>query len=322
MLTLFFVRHGTVGEELSPVDYLSRFNAESEEKIWLDFEDPTEDERKLLSTAFHFHPLAIDDCIAPMHHPKLDVYEGYLYLVLHGINFKEAEQKFATHELDIFIGPNFLVTYHKRKMRSIAAAREECRKNGVIMVRGLDFLLHSILDRMVDNYFPVLQGLEKRMGELERQVVENPTQEIMNQAFKMKRELLWLKRISYPQRDVILRLSREETTLISKQAQLYFRDVYDHLYRMTEIADAYRDIMTGVLDAYLTSVSNRMNEIMKVLTIFASIMLPLTLIAGIYGMNFDHMPELRWPHGYFYVLGVMAAVAGGMLYYFKRKKWM
>lgn len=322
MMTLFFHRHGMTGEELAPLDYLRNFKLDGDEKIWLDFEDPTEDEQKLLSEVFHFHPLAIEDCIAVMHHPKLDLYEGYIYLVLHGINFNLAHERFATHELDVFLGPTFLVTYHKRRMRSIAAAREDCRKTGLTMARGLDFLVHTILDRMVDNYFPVLQMMEKRIEAIEAQVVERPSPEILKQIFKLKRELLWLKRVSFPQRDVILRLYRDDSQLVSPQAQLYFRDIYDHLYRMTEIADSYRDMTMGVLDAYLTSVSNRMNEIMKVLTIFASIMLPLTLIAGIYGMNFENMPELKWHNGYYYVLAGMGVLALVMLIYFKKKKWM
>jgi len=237
------------------------------------------------------------------------------------VDFSRLEERFSTHELDIFLGPNFLVTFHKQHHKSVFDTRGRVVKNPDHLLRSPDWLLYSILDAMVDNYSPAMEQFDERVNGVEADVFGHDANRALNEILTLKREILHLRRIIVPQRDILNRLSHECERFIRKEHFIYFRDVYDHLSRISETADIYRDILTGILDAYLLLTSNRLNTVMKTLTIIATILMPLSVITGIYGMNFEYIPEYHTKYGYFIVLGIMATLVIVMLAVFKRKKW-
>ncbi|MFN7973455.1 MAG: magnesium/cobalt transporter CorA [Acidobacteriota bacterium] len=289
---------------------------------WIDLERSTDSEERILSDLFHFHPLAIEDCVQDLHHPKMDDYGEYVYLVLHGVRVREGETEFSSIELDVFLGPNYLLTYHHDPMRSISEMWDKALKAGPHVSRGADLLLHSILDTLVSHYFPVFEEIEQRANTLEEEVFQQPTQKTLEGILRLKRDVLHIKRIAGPQRDVLARVSRGEVTIIPEAHVVYFRDLYDHLFRLADIADSYRDMLQGAQDAYLSAVANRQNEIMKALTLVSTMMLPMTVVVGVYGMNFEHMPELHWRYGYPMALGLMLFIGGSFLTWFKLKRWL
>jgi magnesium transporter len=290
---------------------------------WIDLEDPTTEEASILENPFHFHPLAIEDCLAELQHPKVDDYDAYIFLVVHGIRFDAPTDEFVTRELDVFLGPDYVITHHDGPMRSISSAREQCGKNlQAAMPRGVDFLLHQILDQMFEHYFPNLDAIEDKIQLVQVEVFEKPTRETLDRIFVLKRDVQKLRRICMPQREIVHRLSRGEFKVISPKAAIYFRDIYDNLYRIVDASFSYQDMMQGTLDAYLSAINNRLNETMKRLTVLGAIFASMTVITGVYGMNFDHMPELRWRFGYPLVFVIMAAVTGLLLWFFKKKEWV
>jgi magnesium transporter len=290
---------------------------------WIDLEDPTVKEAALLEDPFHFHPLAIEDTLAEVHHPKVDDYEEYLYIIVHGIRFDAPTDQFITRELDIFLGRNYLVTHHRGPMRSITSAREQCGKNlQAAMPKGVDFLIHQILDQMFEHYFPNLDTIEDKIQLVQVEVFENPSRETLDRIFTLKRDVMHLRRICTPQREIVHRLSRGEFKVINPKAAIYFRDIYDNLYRIVDASYSYQDLIQGTMDAYLTAVSNRLNETMKRLTVIGAIFAALTVLTGVYGMNFEHMPELKWRYGYLMVWVLMGAITGALLLFFKKKEWI
>ena len=290
---------------------------------WWDLSNPTREEERILSDRFHFHPLAIEDCVSDIHYPKVDFYESYLYLVIHGVDVDRTQvEGFAPKELDVFLGPNYLVTYHKKETRSVSEVLRRSRESTPIFEFGLDFVLYSILDILVSNYLPVLNSIEDELDRVEELIFSRAKPEVLRELLALKRTLMRLKKTVFPQREVINHLARNEYHFVQSRTQAYFRDVYDMLYRMAEMTESFRDVSTALVETYLSMVSNRMNEVMKVLTLFATIFGPLTVMTGIYGMNFEHMPELKWQYGYFYVLGMMALVTGSLVAYFKWKDWL
>ncbi|HSE41441.1 MAG TPA: magnesium/cobalt transporter CorA, partial [Acidobacteriota bacterium] len=294
-----------------------------ENLYWWDLFNLTDEETQVLSQKFQFHPLAIEDCLHDVHYPKVDYYETYLYLVVHGVDIDLTKTEgFAPKELDIFLSENYIVTYHEKDSRSINDVMRRAREKVPLFEFGVDFVLYSLLDVMVVHYLPVLESLEEQLEATEDRIFENPSPNLLRDILELKRTVIRLKRTVFPQREVINHLSRNEYHFVQKRTQAYFRDVYDHLYRMAEMTESFRDMSTAMVEAYLSTVSNRMNEIMKVLTTITTIFMPLTVITGIYGMNFQHMPELGWRYGYFAVLLVMLLVAGCLIFYFRRRKWL
>ena len=292
------------------------------EMIWIDFETPTADEAQILSTIFKFHPLAIEDCWHEPQQPKVDDYGDYVFLVVHGVRYDAEKDEFPTHELNIFLGPNFLVTFHSFHSRSIEATQTYVRRNPHVMARGMDFLLHHILDKVIDNYFPKLEIIEDKIDELEATAFTHPTPELLTRLFELRHTVAHIKRVATQEREVLVGMSRGEFPFVSKRARLYFKDIYDHLFRIVDVADNHRETMNTILQVYVSLLSNQLNNTMKVLTLIATLMLPLTVITGIYGMNFENMPELQWRYGYYVVLGAMAALGIGMVIYFRRRKWL
>ncbi len=292
--------------------------------IWVDMEKPTEADDQVLLDVFKFHPLSVEDCRADRHHPKVEEFPEYLYFILHGVTANTDSVQFNTIELDGFLGRNFVVTYHHDMFRSINIVKQKVRSSPITCQRGSAYLLYQILDQLVDFYTPVLDDFDERLVELEDEIfsLTTPDNTILERIQQLKRSILRLRRNSGKQLNILYRISNGEFKLIAPEMMPFFRDIHDHLTRIADLSESYRDLIGGALDSYLSVVSNRTNDIMKVLTIFSAIMLPLTFIAGVYGMNFENMPELKREYGYFIVVAIMIIVAVGMLIFFQRKGWI
>jgi magnesium transporter len=304
-------------------EQIKDFLATGEGLLWVDMEDVTNEDAELLSNVFNFHPLAVADCVSKnIHPPKIDDFEGYLFIIVHGINYHIESEVVETTELALFLGKNYVVTSHDVPMRSVSSMLDRIRKDERTMRRGADFLAHDLIDASVDNFMPTIHGMDEKNDQLEDEALHEPKRETLMSIMQLKRSILALTRVILPQREIVNRLSRGEYALISERAQIYYRNIYDHLVRIEMLTLGLRDITESVLSTYLSSVSNRMNEVMKVLTLIATIFIPLTFIVGIYGMNFANMPELQWRYGYFTILIVMAVVGISLAVYFKRKRWL
>jgi magnesium transporter len=292
-------------------------------RLWIDAEGADEGLGRFLADTLHLHPLAVEDILQEAPTPKVEDYGDYLYVVAHGVvRGKQDPETLETIEIDLVIGPKWLFTHHRGDSLSVSAVQCELQRNPRALDRGPAWVAHAVLDHLVDYYLPLVDAFDDDVDEVEAAVVEDPSRELLQRLFRLKRSLQRLKRVAVHQREVLLRLSRGEFEALPEKSLPFYRDVYDHFVRVADLADGYRELLSGALDAYLSVVSNRMNEVMKALTLVATIMLPLTFIVGVYGMNFEHIPELRWRYGYLYVWLLMAIVAGVMVYWFKRKKWM
>jgi|ERR1043166_8834776 magnesium transporter len=324
-MEIFVYRRGAPNiEEGFTVAELPGLLKDEQAVVWVNMNQPTKVDEDVLLNVFQFHPLTVEDCRENRHYPKVEEFPGYLYLIVHGVRADTSPDHFNTIELDAFLGPNYVITYHHDEFRSIENVKQLIRTSPIACQRGAPFLLHQILDQIVDYYSPVLDDFDERIDELEATIfsLKTPNNSILEEIMDLKRGVLRLRRISAKQREVMLRMSRGEFQLIDAQMLPFYRDVHDHIVRVTDLAESYRDLISGTLEAYLSVVSNRMNEIMKVLTIFSAIMLPLTFIAGVYGMNFDNMPELHSRYGYYTVWIIMSVVAVGMLGLFWKRGWI
>jgi len=276
-----------------------------------------------LTDVFHFHELAVEDAASSLQYPKVETYDGYLYLVLHGIDFETAQHTFATHDIDFFLGRNYLVTIHDGHQRSVAEVRDQCERDGHLLARGPVGLLHRIVDTLIDHYAPEVDKLEHRLDEVETEVLSVPHPTVVKSILALKRDISSLRRVALPQRDAIGRLARREFDLIPQQFAYGFRDVYDHLVRITDEALIFQDRVTGILEAHFSNMSNRLNEVMKVLTVIATIFMPLTVLTGAFGMN---VPLPAFPGGdavqFWWIVGIMLLLSGLMLWYFRRKRWI
>lgn len=311
--------------------------------VWIDMTDPTSEEEELiLATTMGFHPLAILDCrrerLTPGHGdhlPKVEDFGRYLYSIINPIELTyDAEQKkiehttLTTHQLNVFLGECFIVTHHYESSHAVTKVISTCAKNPLHLERGPDYVYHLILDNIVDEFTPILDIFDEHIDRLEDEIFHKSDSRTLAKVLHMKRQVFSLRRITSYQREMVYRLSRGEFALITNDEIAFYRNVFDHLVRAAELAESYRDVLTGLLDAYLSMASNRMNEIMKVLAVISTFFLPLTFIAGVYGMNFDpdasplNMPELRWFFGYPFSLLLMLGTAIVMFIYFKRKKWL
>lgn len=324
-MDIFVYRNGSDKVELHhEVELIPDLLKDDSLIFWVDFEGPTEADDHVLLDVFKFHPLTVEDCRANRHHPKVEEFPDYLYFIVHAIRTDSSPDRFNTVELDGYLGKNFVVTYHHETFSSINKVKQSVEVSPVTCQRGAAFILHHVIDNIVDEYLPVMDDFDERINALEDNIFSlgRPNNEILEEILALKRSLLRVKRISSKQLEVLYRMSHGQFQLINGPVLPFFRDIFDHLVRVTDLAESYRDLISGSLEAYLSVVSNRLNEIMKVLTIFSAVMLPLTFIAGVYGMNFDNMPELHSRYGYFSVWIFMIVVAGGMLYYFWRKGWI
>jgi magnesium transporter len=294
-----------------------------ESLLWVDIEAMGRDQAALLSEVFGFHHLAIDDCFNRHLDPaKIDDYGDYLFIVAQAMTYEGSERRLQASELDLFLGKNYVVSFHNEPLHFITQLRRRIDEGGRELSRGAGGLAHSLLDMLVDDYQPVVEALDDALQQLEERVLEQPEQKLLQDVLMLKRNVQQLRRTIIPQRDVINRFARGEfPEIVRPEHYMYFRDIYDHIVRVEQLSDSVRDLADGALNTYLSSVNNRMNEVMKTLSVVASVLLPLTFIASIYGMNFEHMPELGWDWGYYWALGTMALLATGLVAFFRLRRW-
>ena len=276
-----------------------------------------------LGECYGFHPLVLEDIMNTEQRPKVEDFGEYMYLVLKMLTYDGASAALASEQVSVIFGPNYVISFQEGiEGDAFEPIRERIRSGkGRIRGQGADYLAYSLMDAIVDKYFTVLEGVGERIETLEQELLTKPDNQSLATLHALKREMLFLRKIAWPLREVISNLQKSDSALIGEHTRLYFRDVYDHVIQIIDTIETFRDMLSGLLDVYLSSVSNRMNEVMKVLTVIATIFIPLTFIAGVYGMNFKYMPELEWPWGYPLIWAVMLGAAAGMLYYFRRKKW-
>ncbi|NOZ80258.1 MAG: magnesium/cobalt transporter CorA [DPANN group archaeon] len=317
MLELYTYEKGI--RRLTPTLPLLRRLSKRRILFWLDMTSPTSSELAMLKDGLGLHSLILEDFQMSGTLPKVDVLKNGIFVVLYGIEDTDPLHLF---EVNFFLSKRFLITGHARLHHSCEQLKQDKERLGLLFRRGADFLMHALIDEEIDHYFPVLQKVDDRLDRLQDRVLHSTDPGLLNKLFAIKRSLLDVRKNAFPQREVIGLLAKRDSPFISSDCELYFRDVNDHMFRLTYMLDSFRDIISTTLDVHLSVVSNKMNEVMKVLTIIATIMMPLTLITGIYGMNFRFMPELAWKYGYFFSLLVMAVVAVLFLLYFKRKRWL
>jgi magnesium transporter len=292
--------------------------------LWVDVVQPTpEDGQRLLTDTFHFHPLSVEDALSEIHQPKIETYDHYLYVILHGIDFQAVEHEFATRDVDFFLATNYLVTVHDGGSRSITKLKELCAQHAHILEEGPVALMHRIVDSMVDNYAPELEEIEEQMDELEEQAILGIDDNLIRPILAIKRDLSALRRVVIPQRDVVGRLARRELPQISNEMTYRFRDVYDHLVRYSDEAVMFQDRVTGILEGYLSAISNRLNRVMKVLTVVSTIVLPMTVLTGLWGINVP-LPHLPGGDGaqFWWLVAIMAGITVVMLGVFRWKRWI
>lgn len=276
-----------------------------------------------IGECFGLHPLVMEDIGNTTQRPKSEDFGDYIFVVIKMLYFDNQGREIKVEQVSLILGKNFVISFQEKEGDVFDPVRERIEKGkGRIREMGSDYLLYSLIDAVVDNYFSLLEKIGDKIEDLEEDIVEQTSPESLHNIHKAKKEMISLRRSVWPLREVVNSLTRDKTALISANVIIYFRDVYDHTIQVIDTVENFRDMLSGLHDTYLSSISNKMNEIMKVLTMFASIFIPLTFIAGIYGMNFRFMPELSWRWGYFSVWGIILLIGGTMLFYFKRKKWL
>ena len=302
---------------------LGDWSEESPDCVWIDVTGPThEDIEPLLEEWFRFHELAAEDALSPNTLPKYDSFGRYDFFVFRTIALHTMEQGVETEKLACFLGRNFLFTIHAKPNEAIDGIWMRLPQDARMMQRGVDFILYSILDSLVDRHFPLIEDIEDRIDSIHDLMFTEPSQLLLDELLNLKRNLNVLRRQSLPQRELLNQISRGGSRLIQQEHLIYFRDLYDHMYRIGESIDIEREMATSTMEAYLSVVANRTNDIMKVLTVFSAIMLPINLVASIYGMNFEHMPELQWRYGFHFAISLMLTIAVGMLAWFWRRGWL
>jgi magnesium transporter len=329
-MEIFVYRTGAdkVEENFTEKD-LPELLADETNVVWVDMRGETseqaEEAKNVLLNVFKFHRLTVEDCLETRNQPKVEGFPDYIYFIVHGIKPGETSAaNFATKELDGYLGKNFVVTFHVERFKSIKIVKQQIRASTFSCQRGAAYLMHQILDQLVDLYMPIVDDFDDAINELEERVflMKKGNTALLEEIMDLRRSVARLKRISSRQLDVLYRISHGEFPQIPEHILPFYRDVHDHLLRISDLAESYRDLVSGLFDIHFNVIATKTNDVMKFLTIFSAIMLPLTLIAGIYGMNFDNMPELKSPYGYFFTLAVMFVVALGLLIYFWRKGWI
>ena len=329
-MEIFLYRQGADKvEEGFTRDELPALIAEDTNVVWVDLRGETPEEleetKDILTNVFEFHKLTIEDCIETRNQPKVEGFESYLYFIVHGIKPNETGPgNFATKELDGYLGNNFVVTFHIQRFKSIKTIKEQIRKSPFACQRGPAFLLHHILDEVVDQYMPVVEDFDSEINRLEERVFDmrRSSNAILGDIMDLRRSVARLRRVSVRQLEVIYRMSHGEFPQIPEKILPFYRDVHDHLQRITDLAESYRDLVSGLFDIHFSVVANKANDVMKTLAVVSAIILPLSLIAGIYGMNFENMPELHSRNGYYITMAGMVLLAVVLLIYFWRKGWI
>jgi len=304
----------------APLEELSELLEQSGVVAWLDIESPTTDELHLLGGILNWTDLTLEDLERQGQRAKLEQFEGYSVLVMHDIDFEGKPPRLSTPEVDFVIGKSYVASVHYHPLEHIGEMRTLDARISDILERGTDMLLYHLIDRMVDGYFPVLDDMHEAVEDLEQNIINNPRRELLTQIFDMKHDAVLLRRIISPQLEVFTLLMAQSFGIVRDQNVIYFRDVHDHLFRVFESTDAYRDLMSDTLAAYLSVVNNKLSEVMKTLTVISSVLLPLTLFSGMMGMNLHNIPPWN-AADFWYITAGMVVFAAAMLLYFRRKGW-
>jgi magnesium transporter len=285
--------------------------------FWMDFSSPTQEEIALLESYFHFHHLSIEDCIHSLNSPKLDYYDAYNFFILNAL----AQDTLDPVEVSLFVGNSYIVSYHGTELNELDEAWQRVKVNEKNWDRGPSYIAHQILDEIVDNFFPAVYKIEDRLNEIDSKVIKKPMHSLMDEIFEIRSDLLKLRRLINFTRDLLYRILNSERLEGFNEHIMYFSDIYDHLVKLSDMVESNREMTSDIRDNFMSINSSRMNKNMMVLTVITTIFIPLTFIAGVYGMNFENMPELTWKYGYFGVLLIMVIIAAEMFLWFKRKGW-
>ena len=303
------------------VDNISDVLGEGGTLLWVDVVDPSADEFRLIGEEFAFHHLALEDAAKQHQRPKIEVYDDFVFIVFYGLELDQARRP-QTREIALFIGSNYLVTVHGGILAVVTDTAERWREHEAWQdSRSVGMLVYSVLDAIVDDYFPVVDAISEQIEDIEAGIFERFDRGVQRDIFALRKDLVGVRRVLAHERDVMAVLLRRDSPVFGNGMSVYYQDVYDHILRVTDAVDSSRELLASALDAFLSMSSNRLNEIVKRLTASSIILMSVTLIAGIYGMNFDHMPELAWRFGYAWALGLMAAVGSGLYLMFKRSDW-
>jgi magnesium transporter len=327
MIRTMFFQNGDLQTGLNP-DKFGAALTEANGLLWVDFEaTPPQDDEPILRDVFSFHPLAIDDALQESHVPKIDDWGAYLYIVLHGVGFDpQKDELLETQELDIFVGASYLVTHHDQSIPAIERVWSSIQRDERHLQNGADHLLYRVVDEVVASYMPVVEAIDEAIDAVEDEVFDRPTPSTLERIFALKRTALHLRRIIGPQREVVNKLARDDYRAINANERIYFRDVYDHLVRLYDISESLRDLVGGVLDTYLSVINNRMNDIMKTLTIITTLFMPIAFVTGFFGMNFFQPVERMdtWTGIPFFLLTLVLLVLTpiGMYLWMRRRGWM
>lgn len=290
---------------------------------WINLEGVNPSVIKSLNGHFQIHPLVSEDIMHSGQRPKMEVYDQYIFIVLKMIYFQDGTDEITDEQVSLILGPGYVMSFQEKPGDVFGPIRRRIREGkGRIRGEGADYLAYSLLDAIVDNYFLVLEKRGEDLERMEEDILDESGSGVLQDIHQFKKEIIYLRKQVWPLREVISELQRSESSLITASTQVYLRNVYDHTIQVIDSIESFRDMITGMHDIYLSSISNRLNEIMKMLTMFSAIFIPMTFLAGVYGMNFKYMPELNWRWGYFGVLGLMAGITAGMIIFFKNKKWL
>lgn len=325
--SLYYSHDDTLRFDLQPPE-IAQLAQGSDGVLWVSLEQPTNEEiQTYLRDIFRFHHLAIEDCLSSNYQPpKVDDFGDYIFIIAHALRpdstVDRIDRDLDTVELNCFLGENYLVTVHRLpQMPSTQVTWERAKQNHRLCKRGPDFLCHAVLDHLVDEYLPLHDVIDEELERLESDIFSRPKPIILQRILTLKHNMLILRRIISPQRDLMNRLSRGDLPQIAQENRIYYRDIYDHLVRLHDLSEGTRDVITGSLETYLSVASNRLNEVMKTLTIISVIFLPLSFLAGLYGMNFEYIPLAEWPAGFAFISAICVLIAGAMLWVFKRRGW-
>ncbi len=292
--------------------------------VWVDLDSQGAESQRILEEIFHFHPLLVEDAFADASTPKLEDFGDYLYLIVHGVSDDDPEDDGEVHtaDLDLFIGERFLITHYRLHFKAVDRTRAMVADDPSLLARGPAIVAHRIVDQLVDEFLPLMEKLDQEIDAIEEAILGTSTPTLLERIFRMKHSLNRIRRVGMHQKSLLLALAESRSKIIPGEVRPFFRDVYDHMQRVTDLNEAYRDLTGGSLDAYLSMQSHRLNEIMRVLTVFSTVMLPLTFITGLYGMNFDHIPYLHFEYGFELAIAIMVSIAVGMVLFFRRRGWI
>lgn len=322
MIRAYYYQTNEPVRKLEGIDNFDKLLEKKDSVLWVDLHNPDDKELYILRHDFKFHPLAIEDVISEKPSTKVDDYDDYIFVVFQIVDFFGKQGGLKNREIDFFLYKNALVTVHYDGHRIFDELYERAEKDERLFSRGAEFLFHAIIDAIVDNYNSTLDILEYEIEEVEDDVLGEPDKETVKAIYTLRRDIVNLKRMVMPQKELVSRFARGDFKQITEKSAVYFSDVHDHLLRIDELANFHREILNSSLETYYSSVSTKTNEIIKFLTIFTVLFIPPTFMVGLWGMNFSFMPELQWEQGYFYALGIMSVIVTGLLIFFRKKKWL